>query len=79
MSDITLEGIASLLHEELKPILETQAEHTKILARHTDTLVTIASDVKDLLDQKTVTDHRLERIEHWAQAVGQKVGVKLEL
>ena len=54
------------------PIITTQQQHTTALAN-------IATDVNKLLDQKTVTEHRLERIEHWAQQVGQKVGLKLEL
>lgn len=79
MSQVTLEGIAALLKEELDPIKNTLTEHTQILSQHTTALVGIAADVKSLLDHKTMTDHRLERIEHWGQEVGQKVGVKLEL
>ena len=78
MSNVTLEGIAALLKEELEPIRETLAEHSQILSQHTAALVEIAADVKTLLDHKTLTDHRLERIEHWAQEVGPKVGVRIE-
>ena len=29
-----------------------------------------------VIDHKTLTDHRLERIEHWAQEVGPEVGLE---
>ncbi len=49
------------------------------LGVHTTALTNIATDVKTLLEHKTTTDHRLERIEHWAQQAGEKIGVKLEV
>ena len=79
MSNVTLEGIAALLKEELAPVNNRLDAIEQTQAQHTAALVEIASDVKTLLDHKTVTDHRLERIEHWAQEVGPKVGVRIEL
>jgi hypothetical protein len=49
------------------------------LANHTTTLDGLAKDVKKLLDEKTVSVARFDRLEHWAQLVGEKVGLKLEL
>ena len=49
------------------------------LASHTTTLDGLAKDVKKLLDEKTVSVARFDRLEHWAQLVGEKVGLKLEL
>ena len=79
MPNVTLEGIAALLKEEFAPVNARldAIEHTQ--TQHTAALVEISTDVKTLLDHKIVTDHRLERLEHWGQEVGQKVGVKLEL
>jgi hypothetical protein len=79
MSNVTLEGIANLLAVELKPIKATLAEHTKILNTHTAALDGLAKDVKILLDDKTVSAARFDRLEHWAQLVGQKLDIKLEL
>jgi hypothetical protein len=79
MSNITLGAIAELLKTELKPINETLAQHTELLNKHTTMLDGLATDVKTLLDEKTITVHRFERLEHWAQQVGQELGIKLEL
>jgi len=79
MSKLTLESIAALLKEELGPIKQKLEEHSEILSQHSAALVELSSDVKSLLDQRTVTEHRVERLEHWGKEVGQKVGVKLEL
>ena len=86
MSEITLAGIAKVIREELKPVNEklhsmdtrlTAVEKT--LNQHTTMLDSLTKDVKILLDEKTVSAHRVERLEQWAQQVGPKVGVKLEL
>jgi hypothetical protein len=79
MSEISLEAIADLLKTEFKPINETLAQHTQLLNKHTAMLDGLAMDVKILLDEKIITAHRFERLEHWAQQVGQKLGIKLEL
>jgi hypothetical protein len=79
MSNVTMEGIASLLSEELKPINTRLDTIEKTLNHHTTILDGLAKDVKTLLDGKAITDHRFERLEHWAQQVGQKLGIKLEL
>lgn len=79
MSNVTLEAIAGLLAEELKPI-NTRLDAIELtLGRHTTMLDGIATDVKDLLDHKDVTNHRLERLEQWAEKAGTKIGLKLEL
>jgi hypothetical protein len=39
----------------------------------------LAIDVKKVLDDKTISAVRFDRLEKWAQQVGKKVGVKLEL
>lgn len=86
MSNVTLEGIAALLKEELKPIHQTLQEHTETLARHSDILSEHTAALEILLkdkerrtDNNTVVSRRVERIEHWTQEVGQKVGIKLKL
>jgi hypothetical protein len=79
MSNVTIENIAALLKSELEPINTRLAAVEETLSGHTTALSNIAGDVKSLLDQKTITDHRLERLEHWAQIVGQKFGVKIKL
>ncbi len=86
MSNITLEGIAAVVREELKPLnkrLEkvevrlgaietTQIKHTTAL----DSLL-IKKKTKD--EEKLVSSERFERLENWAQQVGLKLGIKLEL
>ena len=86
MSEVTLEGIAALLKVELEPIRETLDEHTRILSEHTEILSQhtaaldeLLTDKKNRVNNEAIIAHRFERIEHWAQEVGPKVGVKLEL
>jgi hypothetical protein len=69
MSNVTLEGIAALLKEELHPIRETLAEHTKILSEHTNTLSQHTAVLEKLLtekksktDKETVSAHRFDRL-----------------
>jgi hypothetical protein len=83
MSEITLAAIAktmeTVLKQELDPIKTTLAGHTELFNQHTTLLDSIAKDVKILLDEKTIAAARLARLEKWAQQVGEKVGVKLDL
>ena len=79
MSNVTLEGIAKLLEVELKPIKATLAEHTKILNTHSAALDTLLSKKKIKEDEKIVSADRFDRLEHWAQLVGKRLGIKLEL
>jgi tRNA threonylcarbamoyladenosine modification (KEOPS) complex Pcc1 subunit len=83
MSEITLEGIAAVIHEELtmelNPIKERLGNVEQTLAQHTTVLDSIAKDLKTLKDEKTIAASRLDRLEHWAQQVGRKLGIELEV
>ncbi len=86
MSNITLEGIAGVIREELKPIKETLSEQGAILAEHTKTLNTHSTALTQLLtkkknkdEEKLVSAERFDRLENWARQVGLKLGIKLEL
>ncbi len=86
MPNITLEGIAGVIREELKPINETLAEqgatlteHTKILNTHSSALTQLLIKKKNKDEEKLVSAERFDRLEHWARQVGLKLGIKLEL
>ena len=79
MSEVTLEAISLLLANELQPVRSDLAEIKDTLAAQTTALSELATDVKTLLDEKTVTAARLDRLEHWATQVSEKLGIKLEL
>lgn len=83
MSEITVAAIAqameSALKQELQPIKETLVDIQTTVHQHTTALDALAKDVKLLLDEKTISAARLERLEKWAQQVGEKVGVRLDL
>ena len=80
MPEITLKAIEQLLDAKLDEKLDAKlAPIQKTLNQHTTMLDGLAKDVKTLLDEKTITVHRFERLEHWAQQVGQKLGIKLDL
>jgi thymidylate synthase ThyX len=85
MSDnnITLEGIANVIREELKPVNErltaveeTLGEHTKLLRSHTDSLEKLLTKKKVKDDESTI---RLARFERALKQVGEHLGLKLEL
>lgn len=76
MSNVTLEGIASLLKVEVAPIKTTLdgntkilVEHTKILSTHTAALDQLLTEKKNRDENKTVGDSRLDYIEKWAKQV----------
>jgi hypothetical protein len=84
--EVTMEKLELLFDVKLEPINtklaaveEILSQHTALLDGHTTALDGLAKDVKTLLDEKTTTAHRVERIEQWAQPVGEKLGIKLEL
>ena len=86
MSNVTLEGIAALLKVELEPvntrltsIEEKLAEHTKTLSQHTAALEQLLTEKKKKTDNETVSAHRFDRLEHFAEQVSQRLGIKLEL
>jgi hypothetical protein len=79
MSNIKLEDIAALLKQELDPIKTDIAAIRSTVDRHTSMLDGLAADVKTIRDEKTISARRFDRLEHWAQKVGEKIGIKLEL
>ncbi len=80
MPEITFAAIEQLLDVKLDEKFDAKlAPIQATLNRHTTMLDGLAKDVKTLLDEKTITVHRFERLEQWAQQVGQKLGIKLEL
>ena len=86
MSNITLDGIAAVIREELKPIKKTLAEqgvilaeHSKILNTHTTALDMLLTKKKTKDEENIVSAERFKRFENWAQQVGLKLGIKLEL
>jgi hypothetical protein len=78
MSEITLEGISQVIREELKPVKETLAEHTRVLESHTTALDGLAKDVKTLLGDRAVTTHRIESVEKVVKELAIKAGLKLD-
>jgi cob(I)alamin adenosyltransferase len=80
MSEITLEAIEQLLDVKLDEKFDAKlAPIQKTLDDHTAALASLATDVKTLLQEKTVSAERFERLEHWAQQVGERLGTKLEI
>jgi hypothetical protein len=95
MSELTLKAIEQLLIKELKPIksgmaaLATSEElgsvNTRlgtvetILNQHTVALDQVLGQKKTREDESSVATARFERLEHWAQLVGKKLGITLDL
>ncbi len=70
----------------LSVIKEIVSEHTasfasieKTLSAHTAALERLLTEKKNREDEKIVSAHRFDRLEHWAVQVGKKLGIKLEL
>ena len=80
MLEITLKAIEQLLDVKLDEKLDAKlAPIRETLNQHTTALDSLAKDVKTLLGEKTVSAERFERLEHWAQRVGERLGIKLEV
>ena len=85
MANITLEGIAEVIREELKPVnerldkIETRLSNVEQTVNlHTAALEQLLTEKKNREDNKTVSDGRLEYIEHWAKQVSQKLGIEFK-
>ena len=80
MSEVTLKVIEDLLGLKLEEKLDTKlAPIQATLNKHSTMLDSLAKDVKILLNDKTITAHRLGRLEQWGQKVGEKTEITLEL
>lgn len=86
MANITLEGIANVIREELKPVNERLDKVESMLGtietiqnQHTAALTQLLTEKKNKEEEKLVFAERFDRLEHWAQQVGLKLGIKLEL
>jgi hypothetical protein len=95
MSELTLKAIEQMLDAKLQPIkagmahlatsqelaeLKADLEGVKITqARHTTSLELLLTKKKIKDDETTIAASRVDRLEHWAQLVGQKLDIKLEL
>ena len=86
MANITLEGIANIIREELKPVNERLDKVESMLGtietiqnQHTAALTQLLTEKKNKEEEKLVSAERVDRLEHWAQQVGLKLGIKLEL
>ena len=76
MSKVTLEAIEQLFDQKMDEKLEPLIT---ILTQHTSALEILLSNHKTKSENETVAAHRLDHLEHWADEVGQKVGIKLKL
>ena len=65
--------------EELAEIKTDLAEMKTTLASHTTSLDKLLTAKKNKADENTVSSERFDRLEHWAQLVGQKLDIKLKL
>ena len=73
-------GMAHLAtSEELAEIKTDLAGMKTTLASHTTSLDKLLTAKKNKADEKTVSSERFDRLEHWAQLVGQKLDIKLKL
>ena len=79
MSEITLEKIEKLFEHHLEPINTKLSAIEETVSKHTEKLDGIAKGVKTLMDDKTVSNKRLDNLEEWGGKVGNKMNIKLEL
>ena len=77
-ADRTAVLVANLV-EDFHEVPATLKAIQQTLSSHTTLLDGLATDVKKVLDEKTLAAARFDRLEKWAQLAGEKIGVKLEL
>ncbi|HLK63259.1 MAG TPA: hypothetical protein VKU19_07455 [Bryobacteraceae bacterium] len=75
-NEVTMKAIEELLDttldKKLEPILKTLTQHTAALAA-------LMAEYKDRDDATAIAAFRFDRLEKWAQQVGSKIGVNLDL
>jgi len=84
--EVTIEKLETLFDTKLEPINskltaieETLAQHTRTLDVHTSALDKLLKNKQTKEDEATISAERFDRLEKWAQQVGRKLGIKLEL
>jgi outer membrane murein-binding lipoprotein Lpp len=45
----------------------------------TGDIANLASEVRTMREETTIANHRLKRLENWAEPVGNKVGIPIKL
>jgi hypothetical protein len=73
-------GMAHLATQEsLDELTTTVAKIEKTVSDHTTSLDRLLTAKKNKADENTISAERFDRLEHWAQLVGRKLDIKLEL
>ena len=73
-------GMAHLATQEsVDDLTKTVAKIEKTVSSHTTSLDKLLTAKKNKADENTVSADRFDRLEHWAQLVGQKLDIKLKL
>jgi len=75
--DQALKGLAT--QQSVDELAGRLTEVEKTLSAHTAALDQLLHKKKIKDDERTVSVERFDRLEHWAQQVGQKLGIKLEV
>jgi hypothetical protein len=79
MANVTLEAIEQLLDSKLDEKFDAKLKPIKqTLDGHTGSLADLATDVKKVLDEKTVAAERLDYLEQWAKQASQKLGIEFK-
>ncbi len=80
MPEVTLDAIDHLLDFKLDEKLDAKlAPIHNTLNQHTTALAALTTDVKTLLNEKTVSAERFDRLEHWAERAGKTLNINLDL
>jgi uncharacterized phage infection (PIP) family protein YhgE len=73
-------GITHLATQDsVDELTKTAAKIEKTVSSHTTSLDQLLTAKKNKVDEKTIFAARFDRLEHWAQQVGQKLDIRLEL
>jgi hypothetical protein len=73
-------GMAHLATQEsLDELAKTVAKIEQTVSSHTTSLDKLLTAKKNKADKEIVSVDRFDRLENWAQLVGQKLGIELKL
>jgi hypothetical protein len=75
--DQAVKGLAT--QESVDELAKTVAQVQMTVNGHTSALDQILKKKQSKEDNRTVSVARFDRLEHWAQQVGKKLGITLEL
>ena len=77
MSEINFQPVFDYIDQSISPLKEDILSLKNDMGDVKTSLANLSAQVKKYHEEMLVSGHRVDRLEEWAQRVGQKVGVPI--